>query len=134
MKRKKLFTKKEFNEIYRKVPRITVDVLFRKDNKFLLIKRTESPYINKWHIPGGTVFIHERLKETVKRISMEELGIEVEIKKFLGYEEFMKEGIGRHAITLVFEVTGDGKPKNGKLFKKIPHDIIREQGIFLQNL
>lgn len=134
MKRKKMFSQKEFNRIYSLVPRVCVDLLLKSDNKILLTKRKHSPYIGQWHIPGGTVFLRESFEDVVNRIAMEELGVHVTSKKMSGVIEFLKEGQNRHGISIVFEITTDEKPKEGKFFNRVPKNTIFEQKDYLINL
>ena len=98
---------KEFNKVYSKVPRLAVDLFIRKapDYGILLTKRAITPFKGMWHFPGGTVLKEETIKQALKRIAKEELGIKVKIGKLLGYYEVFSD---KHDIVLVFqaEVTG----------------------------
>ncbi len=130
---------KEFKDIYSKVPRLGVDVVFRTDEGILLTKRSIEPHKGEWHIPGGTVLFGEKLDETVKRVSKEELGIVVEILEILGVIEYSIENEGgRHTVTIEYLV----KQTSGKLrgsdqgeqidfFKTVPNNMLPEQGEFL---
>ncbi len=55
--KKFLLTKKEFEYIYHKVPRLCIDLIIVKEKKILLTKRSIEPFINFWHFPGGRGFI-----------------------------------------------------------------------------
>jgi len=96
---KRRLSDKEFKEIYSKVPRLTVEVIVKgPQGGVILSLRNISPCKGLWHIPGGTVYLRETLDEAVKRVAQEELGIEVEIEKLLGYIHYPS----------VFEETGWG--------------------------
>ena len=133
----KMLAKKEWNNVFKKVPRVTVDLIVKDKRGVLLVKRSITPWKGKWHFPGGTVFYKEKLLDAVKRKAKEETGLKIKIKKFLGVLEFMgrrRPGYS-HIVDLVFlvePISGrlKGDPKLGgkvlKFFKKIPKNIISE--------
>lgn len=134
----KVLSRKEFDIIFSKVPRVTVDIVAKDERGVLLIKRAIRPDIGKWHLPGGTVEFKEKLLHAVKRKAREETGLQIDIKKFLGIIEFVRwkyPGYS-HIVDFVFLV----KPVRGKLkgnkkfggdvlkfFKKLPKNMIIEQ-------
>lgn len=134
---------REFNHVFRRTPRVTVDLVVKDKRGILLIKRGIKPDIGKWHFPGGTVYYKERIFHAVKRKAKEETGLQIEIKKFLGVLELMRwkyPGYS-HIIDLVFLV----EPIRGKLrgnlkyggnimkfFKRIPKDILPDQRKILE--
>lgn len=81
-------TQEEFDTIYAKVPRLTVELILRSDAGVLLTKRTIEPCIGKWHLPGGTVYYGESIDDAVKRIAQKELGINVKAAKQIGIIEY----------------------------------------------
>ncbi|MBI2547426.1 MAG: NUDIX hydrolase [Candidatus Aenigmarchaeota archaeon] len=134
----KFLSKKVWNIVFKKVPRVTVDIVIKDGRGVLLIKRTIKPDIGKWHFPGGTVQFKEKILHAVRRIAKMETGLQIRIKRFLGIFEFMrwKETGYNHIIDLVFlaEPTRGkikGNPKFGgktlNFFKKIPSNIIPDQ-------
>jgi ADP-ribose pyrophosphatase YjhB (NUDIX family) len=71
-------TAEEFESIYSRVPRLTVDIVVRNSGgAVLLTKRTIPPCVGQWHLPGGTVRFGEALLDAVRRSAARELGIEV---------------------------------------------------------
>lgn len=70
-------TKEEFDSIYSKVPRLTVELVIKDGDKILLTKRSIEPCRGLWHLPGGTVYFGESLLDAVKRIAKKELSIDV---------------------------------------------------------
>ena len=100
-------------KIYRKiislVPICCIDLVIKKNNSFLLVKRKENPVKDKWWFAGGRVLFNERLVQTAKRKLKEELNIKSFRKiEFLKAEEmrFKKGRFQRpeHNIINVFLV------------------------------
>lgn len=115
-----------FQQIKNNIPLSCVDaILVNKNKEFFLVRRSISPYKNKWCLPGGIMKqgqkIRQKLAETVK----DELGIKIHKVKELGfYEKIYKE---RHDISHCFIVTSKDKSiklnfqaSEGRFFKKIP--------------
>src|SRR6266568_3106884 len=91
------------------MPFPSVDIVILKDHKIILTKLTISPYCHYWNLPGSVILKNEKMVDTVKRSSKEELGIEVLNPTFIGnYETFTKF---RHYITHLFAT----KYKSGKI-------------------
>ncbi|SHO42827.1 GDP-mannose mannosyl hydrolase [Nitrosotalea sinensis] len=116
-----------FHKFQSYFPFCCVDLILIKNGKFLLVKRSISPYKGKLCLPGGIMRRGEKLEAAVKRIGREELGIDVEIKTSVGFYE--KIYPNRHDVTHCFLViTKKGKihydyqAKTGKFFKNIPKE------------
>lgn len=63
--------------------------IIEKDGKFLIAKRKTGKCIGKlWEFPGGKLEEGETLEECLKRELMEELNIEIKIKKYLCSSHF----------------------------------------------
>jgi ADP-ribose pyrophosphatase YjhB (NUDIX family) len=134
-------SKKEFEKIYSKVTRLTVEVVVKTPEGIILTKRAIEPYKGMWHIPGGTVLFKEKLEDTVKRVAEEELGLNVGINRFLGFIYYPNEEKDRGfgwtigAAYLAFvesgKLTGGDQGEVG-VFKEIPKNTIKEQVEFLQ--
>jgi ADP-ribose pyrophosphatase YjhB (NUDIX family) len=98
-----------FKQIEKYMPFPSVDIIILKDQKIILTKRTIPPYCDYWNLPGSIILKNEKMVDTVKRSSKEELGIEVLNPTFIGkYETFTKF---RHYITHLFTT----KYKSGKI-------------------
>jgi ADP-ribose pyrophosphatase YjhB (NUDIX family) len=98
-----------FKQIEKYMPFPSVDIVILKDQKIILTKRTIPPYRGYWNLPGSVILKNEKMVDTVKRSSKEELGIEVVKPTFIGnYETFTKF---RHYITHLFAT----KHKSGKI-------------------
>lgn len=110
----------------KKLPKIIVSALIKKDGKFLLVKEvleSKKPY---WIIPGGGVNFGESLKEALKREIKEEVGLDIEISKFLFFKEHQRLEFNYHTIIFFFKaetssdkfVLEDGKILGTKFFSK----------------
>lgn len=134
----------KFKEIYSRVPRLCVEIVIKTPKGIVLTKRGIEPYKGYWHLPGGTVLFGETIKEAIKRIAMDEVGINVREKKLLGYIEYPEEpkrrGFGQTIgfAFLVEVVSGEiPKEKNGEKivsYIKLPKKIIQDQKKFLEKV
>jgi len=134
-------SQKEFDDIYSKVPRLTVEIIV-KDNEgsIYLTKRAIEPCKDQWHLPGGTVRFGEPMIEAVKRIAERELGIQVLDLKNKGYIEYpshYENGLDS-PVGIVFEVTSfsgslrvNKEAKDSGWFKSVPKDMHANQDTFL---
>jgi len=107
----KKLSRKEFYDIYTRVPRLCVDCLIYDkydDGKVFLTKRCIQPNIGYWHIPGGTVLMGESVPQAVQRIALEETGFIVSIGELIGYIEYRDYDIGRQSISMVFICRKEG--------------------------
>lgn len=135
---KKLLSKKEFETIYKKVPRVCVELVIFKDKKFLLTKRSIYPFKNFWHFPGGGILLREKISEAIQRVAITELGVKVIPEKLLGYFEIPNDGY-RHAVSLVFKCKVAGKKEplalegssEVKFFSKPPRKTVPYHKKFL---
>lgn len=124
----------EYKKIMEYMPVVCVDGLIINENReFLLVKRKNEPLKNEYWLPGGRLHKNEKLEEAIKRKMTEELNIEVEIIKSLGYfEEFFDNTVqevngGFHALSIVFllklknaNIKLDNQSTDWKWFKVLP--------------
>lgn len=138
MRNKLWLSDDDFKFIYSRVPRLCVDLLVVCNGKVLLKWRDIEPRPNRWHVPGGTVYMQEGLFEAGKRIGKEELGVELCNFELWGVEEYLFEkdklGFERHsvAVGLLCEISGsvvDSLVKDGEIemFEDPPENIIEQQ-------
>jgi len=81
--------KEEFDAIYSRVPRLTVEVVISSPERGILLSlRDIEPCKGMWHLPGGTVRFGEPLVEAVRRVARDELALTVEPGEMLGYIEY----------------------------------------------
>ena len=79
----------EFDWIFSRVPRLTVEVVITSgDRGVLLALRDSGPCTGLWHLPGGTVRFGEPVTEAVRRVALDELGLTVSVGELLGYIEY----------------------------------------------
>jgi ADP-ribose pyrophosphatase YjhB (NUDIX family) len=134
-------SKKEFDSIYSKVPRLTVEVIVKnKDGAIYLTKRAIEPCKGQWHLPGGTVYFGEPLVEAVKRIAAKELNIKilrVDSKGYIEYPSHYLKGLDS-PVGIVFEVLDyegelkvDNEALEGGWFTKLPNNTHADQDKFL---
>jgi len=134
-------SQQEFDDIYSKVPRLTVEVIVKDSRRGVyLTKRAIEPCKGQWHLPGGTVRFGEPLLEAVRRIAQRELGIDVRQANLVGYVEYpshYKNGLDS-PVGIAFEVSSfkhDIKSNNESeasgWFTKLPTPMHAEQDVFL---
>src|SRR5688572_25826393 len=130
-------SQQEFDSIYSKVPRLTVEIIVKnKANKIYLTKRAIEPCRGQWHLPGGTVRFGERMTDAVKRIAQRELTIQIEKLENKGYIEYpshYKKGLDS-PVGIVFEVinySGDltinKESQDSGWFSKVPKNTHADQ-------
>lgn len=133
----------EFEAIYAKVPRLTVEVVITgaDGGGVLLSRRERGPCQGLWHIPGGTVRFGEHLTEAVQRVPLEELGLSVVVGNMLGYIEYPSHlSIGDWPVGVAFQATATppARPAAGRQggvawFTELPEEMHDEQKAFLRD-
>jgi ADP-ribose pyrophosphatase YjhB (NUDIX family) len=141
---KKPLSLEEFRSIYSKVNRLNIEIVIKTERGYLLTLRSIDPYINLWHLPGGIVHFRESLKDAVRRVGFDELGVEIEPLELLGYIEYPSiknygdidspVGIAFSCKLLSNNIQTDSQSSKVNFFKQIPEDTILEQKEFLENL
>lgn len=97
----------------KKGPRITVDVIIERDDRILLIKRKNEPFVGQWALPGGFVEYGEGTEDAIIRESKEETGLDITIKTLLGvYSKPGRDPRG-HVISICYVATSKGEEKGG---------------------
>jgi ADP-ribose pyrophosphatase YjhB (NUDIX family) len=135
-------TREEFDAIYARVPRLTVEVVLATPGGMVLTRRSIEPCRGQWHLPGGTVWFGESLPAAVRRVARQELGIEVTVGALLGYIEYPdmhRNGYPGWPVGIAFQaavaagvpIAGDQSDEVGT-FRSVPPDTIREQAVFLR--
>jgi ADP-ribose pyrophosphatase YjhB (NUDIX family) len=131
----------EFRAIYRRVPRLCVEVVVvDSERRVLLMLRDIPPNVGAWHIPGGTVLFGESLADAVRRVARDELGLGVEPRELLGYIEYpshYENGLDS-PVGLAFRVEGSEEPASElklpdgcEWFSRLPQGLYAEQREFL---
>lgn len=104
----KLLSKKLFLESFKYSPRLAVCIVVKnKKGEALLTKRKITPFKGSWHYPGGFLLKGERISESIARIAVKEIGINIDVNKtkFLGIFENLKKDPRGHVIDVLYEYT-----------------------------
>jgi len=132
----------EYQEIFRKVPRLTVMIVVRSELGVLLARRAGGACAGLWNLPGGTVRFAEPLSEAIHRVALDEVGADVVIDELLGYVEYpshLRQGID-WPVGIVFRTHLDARerrmlptaPDRLEWFAELPHEMHEEDRSFLQ--
>lgn len=68
---------KTLSRRYPDSPQVAVGAIVVRDNKVLLVKRSQSPGQGLWAIPGGRVELGETLQQAAEREILEETGLKI---------------------------------------------------------
>lgn len=128
----------DYRKIVEVLPILCVDVIIKNRNgEYLLVKRANEPLKDQWWVIGGRVLKGESLEQAAKRKVYEEVGLEINNVKFIGYYEdaFETNPFGLttplHSISIVFStiiedkqrVTLDYQSSDWKYSKELPTDF-----------
>lgn len=81
---------------YPEHPIIGVGAVIVEGGRVLLVRRDTEPLRGEWSVPGGMLELGEKLREGVRRESLEETGIEVEVGEVLDvFDSIFTDGLGR---------------------------------------
>jgi len=130
----KMIPLKDFKIVMNNAPLITIDFICKdKNNKILLGKRVNNPAKDFYFTPGGRIFKNEKIEIAIKRLSLKELGCEIELKdlKFNGIYEHMFddsifEDVSTHCINLAFEYSFE-------TFNSLPNFEHEDYKMFTEN-
>ncbi len=99
-----------FKTIIDSAPLISIDILLKKDNKFLLGRRVNKPAQGYFFSIGGRVCKNETIDSAVSRIAKNELNIELKsTPRFIGvfehfYDDSVYQDVSTHYVNLAYEV------------------------------
>ena len=132
----------EYESIFRRVPRLTVEVVISAPERGVLLTLREiEPCIGLWHLPGGTVRFGEPVTDAVARVADGELGLSVRAGELLGYIEYpshYEHGLDSPVGLAFAAEPRDGLPEPAALrgqcrwFTRVPAEIHDEQAAFLR--
>lgn len=134
---------KDYISVYKKVPRICVDVIIKTpDGGVVLARRDIPPAKGKWHIPGSTILMNETFEDTIARVTKKEVGAKVKPKEIIGVTYYSGKESSGQAIALAYLtefISGNLKGSNYhgkevKVFKSIPKNTITEHIYILKQL
>ena len=98
-----------FKTIIDSAPLISIDILLKKDNKFLLGRRVNKPAQGYFFSTGGKINKNESIDNAMSRIAKNELNIELNTTlKFIGvfehfYDDSIYDNISTHYVNLAYE-------------------------------
>ena len=134
-------SQQEFDAIYGKVPRLTVEAVIRTAAGLVMTKIPGGVAKGQWNVPGGTVRFGEHLPDAVRRVAEGELGVSVDVGSLLGYVEYPElfaSGYRGWPVGLAFEctitegnLTVSDQGEAVQCFTEIPANTIPEQADFL---
>jgi len=89
-------------------------LILNDKNETLLVKRgvNSKNEAGVWSKPGGAVEFGEKVEDAVKREIKEELGVDIELTKFLGFTNHIIKSENQHWVTFNYlaKIT-EGEPK-----------------------
>ena len=122
-----LLDKQTFSTVVEATPLISIDLVVRNAKGLILLgERLNRPAQGYWFVPGGRILKGEPISEAFKRLTMVELGVEIDIStaRYVGlYEHFyddsvLGEDISTHYVVNGFEIN---LPHDAKQFPKDQH-------------
>jgi len=122
-----------FKSIVKNTPLVSIDFLVKRDNKYLLGKRVNSPAKGYYFTIGGRIFKNEPIKEAQERILKEELNFSFDstqncFLKFIGvFEHFYEDSIfgdeiSTHYVNLAYLIDFDRIAEEKSVFNDMPFD------------
>ncbi len=128
----------EFDWIFSRVPRLTVEVVAAEPGRGVLLSLREiDPCRGLWHLPGGTVRFGEPTRDAVVRVARDELGAVVTVGELLGYIEYpshYENGLDS-PVGLAFRAMLAAPvelPAGCRWFRELPDNMHNEQRDFLR--
>ena len=100
---------KTFKTVIDSMPLISIDILLKKDNKFLLGRRVNKPAKGYFFSTGGRVNKNETIDSAMARIAKNELNIELKyMPKLIGvfehfYGDSIYDNVSTHYVNLAYE-------------------------------
>ena len=98
-----------FKTIVDSAPLISIDILLKKDNKFLLGRRVNKPAKGYFFSTGGRINKNESIDNAMARVALNELNIELKsIPKFIGvfehfYDDSIYKNVSTHYVDIAYE-------------------------------
>lgn len=114
-----------FDAISQIVPFPACEIVVINQKKEILLTWREDKWWKGWHIPGGLMRFGETFKERLEKTAKNELGVGIKSFKFLFVESYDTELRG-HSVACVFLCKLKGNAKQGKFFKQMPKDIVKQ--------
>lgn len=83
--------------------RLAGDAIIVKNGAILLARRCKEPFLGKWDIPGGHIFVGETMEQCVAREVYEELGVQCKVGDLFGvYSDRGRDPRAASAVAFYF--------------------------------
>jgi len=109
---------------------LSADPVILSDGEAVLIKRSDPPQKGQWVLPGGTVENGETARRAAEREALEETGLEVESKGFVGlFDSPSRDERGNVSAAYLCRPTGEREPEpleEAARARKFPVDDLPE--------
>lgn len=100
-----------FLKVIETMPLVSIDLIIRNEQgQVLLGKRVNRPAAGFWFVPGGRIWKNERVNDAFKRISRNEIGVDLAGGKLLGVFDHIyddnfagKQGVNTQYDVLAYE-------------------------------
>ncbi|MDE2001605.1 MAG: hypothetical protein KGI60_03535 [Patescibacteria group bacterium] len=146
MKNKALLTKKEidtlvlllpklrwplpypvFIALCKSVPVIPINLAIMPDSNHILLTYRKDQFYDNWHIPGMILRYGEKIRNRLRLVAKDELGMRIKNIRFVGYSEY--RDAREHGIGLLFMAQAIGSPSDGRYFPLdgLPEGFLSEQ-------
>ena len=105
-----------FKTIIDSAPLISIDILLKKDNKFLLGRRVNKPAQGYFFSTGGRINKNESIDNAMARVALNELNIKLKsIPKFIGvfehfYDDSIYKNVSTHYVNIAYEYEVEETP------------------------
>tara|TARA_B110001469_G_C9549075_1_gene272453 strand:+ start:93 stop:530 length:438 start_codon:yes stop_codon:yes gene_type:complete len=102
--------KQTFKVVVRSAPLVSIDLIVKNNNMFLLGKRVNNPAKDYLFSVGGRVYKNEKINDAIMRIADSELGVSLKsTPKFIGvfehfYDNSIYENVSTHYVNLAYEM------------------------------
>lgn len=136
----KKLSKKDFYDIYAKVPRLCIELVLHWKGGIVFTKRNIPPKKGVWHLPGKTMLKGMNLEENIRYVARDELGVEIDEIKFIEvFDWYGSKNTTGQVISLVYQAgISDGqkiqlnKESSAiKVFKNLPENSMEEYKKYL---
>ena len=114
-----------FNALNATIPISACEIVIFDKSKGLLLTWREDEFWKGWHFPGSIIRKGEKFEQTLKRVAKDELGRNLKSHQFI-FPMNYHNGPRGHSVSFVFLCELSGQPKDGKFFKTMPKDIIKD--------
>lgn len=108
--------------------RLAGDALIIKNKSILLARRCKEPFLGKWDIPGGHIFVGETMEQCVSREVYEELGVRSKVGELFGvYSDSGRDPRAASTVAYYFtEIASENFEANIEVneFKYFPFDAL----------